>query len=158
MHLSLLSQVGTQIRILRGYCLESPLAPSAGIRYDGLYAIRRYSLKLSNKTGLHRLVLTIERVAGQRPLHEVTAIPRPSQLDDWQLFEKYEGDMIRQRRGDQEFLEWKRAKAEERITIGQWRRTLELRAELKCGTHPRPSKGSLLSQAEVKDGILEAGK
>lgn len=103
-------------------------------------------------------MLTIERVAGQRPLHEVTAIPRPSQLDDWQLFEKYEGDMIRQRRGDQEFLEWKRAKAEERITIGQWRRTLELRAELKCGTHPRPSKGSLLSQAEVKDGILEAGK
>lgn len=36
MHLSLISKVGTQIRILRGYCLKSPLAPKAGIRYDGL--------------------------------------------------------------------------------------------------------------------------
>lgn len=36
MHISLLSQVGTQIRILRGHCLRSPLAPKAGVRYDGL--------------------------------------------------------------------------------------------------------------------------
>lgn len=36
MHLSLLSQVGSTIRILRGYKLQSPLAPKAGIRYDGL--------------------------------------------------------------------------------------------------------------------------
>lgn len=31
----LISKVGTKISILRGHCLESPFAPSAGIRYDG---------------------------------------------------------------------------------------------------------------------------
>lgn len=36
MHVSLLTQVGTQIRILRGYRLKSVLAPQAGVRYDGL--------------------------------------------------------------------------------------------------------------------------
>lgn len=41
MHLSLISQVGTQIRILRGHGLKSRLAPRAGVRYDGLYALRR---------------------------------------------------------------------------------------------------------------------
>lgn len=35
MHLCLISQVGKQIRILRGYRLHSPLAPRAGVRYDG---------------------------------------------------------------------------------------------------------------------------
>lgn len=39
MHVSLISQVGSKIRILRGYRLKSPLAPRAGIRYDGLYGL-----------------------------------------------------------------------------------------------------------------------
>lgn len=95
------------------------------------YSIRQYGLKMSSKTGLHCVVLTLERVPGQRPLQKMAAIPRPSQLDDWQLFEKYEGEMVRHRRGDQGFLEWKTAKAEERIILEQWRRTLELRAELR---------------------------
>lgn len=33
---SLMSQVGSKIRILRGSSLHSPFAPRAGIRYDGL--------------------------------------------------------------------------------------------------------------------------
>lgn len=36
MHPSLLSRVGRQVRVLRGHRLKSPLAPKAGIRYDGL--------------------------------------------------------------------------------------------------------------------------
>ena len=36
MPVSLVSQVGAQIRILRGHYLSSPLAPAAGVRYDGL--------------------------------------------------------------------------------------------------------------------------
>lgn len=40
MHVSLLSQVGTTIRILRGHQLKSPLAPRAGIRYDGLLVMK----------------------------------------------------------------------------------------------------------------------
>ncbi|PHH91083.1 hypothetical protein CDD83_1711 [Cordyceps sp. RAO-2017] len=160
MHLSLLSQVGTQIRILRGYCLKSPLAPKAGIRYDGLYHIRRYSLKLNQKTGLHRVVLTLERLPGQRPLHEMAAIPRPSQLDDWQLFEKYEGEMIRQKRGEQGFLEWKTAKAEERIDLEQWRRALELGTELKLGirlSQSGRSNISNLSQLEKRELAAAGG-
>ncbi len=37
MHVPLISQVGRKIRILRGYKLKSIFAPSAGLRYDGLY-------------------------------------------------------------------------------------------------------------------------
>lgn len=33
---SLMSQVGSKIRIFRGSSLHSPFAPRAGIRYDGL--------------------------------------------------------------------------------------------------------------------------
>ncbi|KAM4054604.1 PPIC-type PPIASE domain-containing protein [Hirsutella rhossiliensis] len=157
MHLSLLSQVGTQIRILRGYCLRSPLAPKAGIRYDGLYYIRQYSLKQNNQTGLHRVVLTLERVRGQRSLQDIAAIPRPSQLDDWQLFEKYEGEMIRQKRGDQGFLEWKTAKAEERINLEQWRRTLELRAELKS-RHETSRARLKMGKNDKKGGDKAASK
>lgn len=36
MHFSLMSQVGTQIRLLRGYRLKSLYAPAAGLRYDGV--------------------------------------------------------------------------------------------------------------------------
>lgn len=36
MHIALISQVGRQIRVLRGYRLKSILAPQAGVRYDGL--------------------------------------------------------------------------------------------------------------------------
>lgn len=36
MHITLVSRVGYRIRILRGDRLESPLAPKAGVRYDGL--------------------------------------------------------------------------------------------------------------------------
>ena len=36
MHFKLLSSFGRQIRVLRGHTLDSPYAPVAGIRYDGL--------------------------------------------------------------------------------------------------------------------------
>lgn len=77
-------------------------------------------------------------------------IPRPSQLDDWQLFEKHEGEVIRQRRGDQGFLDWKTAKAQERINLEQWGRALELGTELKLARLSQSGR-SVLSNAEVKD-------
>lgn len=36
MHVSLISQVGRQVRVLRGHGLKSIFAPQAGLRYDGL--------------------------------------------------------------------------------------------------------------------------
>ncbi|KAF7543880.1 hypothetical protein G7046_g9911 [Stylonectria norvegica] len=131
MHVSLISQVGSQMRILRGHCLQSPLAPKAGVRYDGLYIIRQYGHKRNPQTELHRVILTLERVEGQCPMEEIVQIPRPSQLDDWLLFEKYEGEMVKQRRGDQGFLEWKIEKGQERIDKEQYKRALAFHASVQ---------------------------
>ncbi|KAL7912869.1 PUA-like domain-containing protein [Trichoderma velutinum] len=104
-HVSLISCVGTQIRILRGHRLRSPLSPKAGIRYDGLYIIRRYSHKQNLQTRLHRTIITLERISGQPNIADLAKVPRPSQVDDWLLFEKFEGEMIRQHHGEQSFLD-----------------------------------------------------
>ncbi|KAL7946309.1 PUA-like domain-containing protein [Trichoderma barbatum] len=140
-HVSLISSVGTQIRILRGHRLRSPLSPKAGIRYDGLYIIRQYSHKQNMQTRLHRTVITLERISGQPNMTDLAKVPRPSQMDDWVLFEKFEGEMIRQHHGEQSFLEWKLMKAQERMEQRQWRRALEVGAALTTARHARYSYG-----------------
>ncbi|TID01619.1 hypothetical protein CH35J_004468 [Colletotrichum higginsianum] len=130
MHVSLLTQVGTQIRILRGYRLKSTLAPQAGVRYDGLYTIRQYGNKLGAATDKYRLELLLEHVDGQKSLEEVQKVPRPSQMDDWQTFKKVEAEMVRQRKGDDGLLDFKMLKEEERIDREHWRRSSEFRATL----------------------------
>ncbi|TEA22198.1 hypothetical protein C8034_v002119 [Colletotrichum sidae] len=130
MHVSLLTQVGTQIRILRGYRLKSTLAPQAGVRYDGLYTIRQYGNKLDSSTDKYRLELLIERVDGQKPLEQVQHIPRPSQMDDWQTFKKLEAELVRQSKGEDALLDLKIRKEEERIDREHWRRASEFKASL----------------------------
>ncbi|KAL7937568.1 PUA-like domain-containing protein [Trichoderma chlorosporum] len=150
-HISLISYVGTQIRILRGHRLRSPLSPKAGIRYDGLYVIRRYSHKQNLQTRLHRTVVTLERIPGQPNMVDLAKVPQPSQMDDWLLFEKFEGEMIRQHRGEQSFLEWKLLKAQERMEQRQWRRALEVGAALTTARHARYSYG--MRDMGLKDDI-----
>ncbi|KAL0932012.1 uncharacterized protein CTRU02_212965 [Colletotrichum truncatum] len=136
MHISLLTQVGTQIRILRGYRLKSSLAPQAGVRYDGLYTIRQYGNKLDPATNKYRLELLLERVAGQKALEQVQQVPRPSQMDDWEAFKKVEAEMVRQRKGDDGLLDFRMRKEEERIDREHWRRASEFKASLSqegCG-------------------------
>jgi hypothetical protein len=144
---SLISQVGSKIRILRGHRLKSPLAPNCGIRYDGLwvnsqsshafteiltrYSIRQYGHRVNQHSGLHRVVVTLERVGSQKPLEELGDIPRPSQIDDWYLFEKYEGEMVKKRQGKEAFTEWKVAKAKEKIDYDQWKQVLRMTSALK---------------------------
>ena len=41
------SDTSKHVRVLRSYKLQSPLAPNAGIRYDGLYLLQGYGLKLT---------------------------------------------------------------------------------------------------------------
>ncbi|KAF9872629.1 hypothetical protein CkaCkLH20_09808 [Colletotrichum karsti] len=130
MHVSLLTQVGTQIRILRGYRLKSVIAPQAGVRYDGLYIIRQYGNKLDATTDKYRLELLIERVDGQKSFDAVQQVPRPSQMDDWQTFKKVEAETIRQRKGDDGLLDFKLLKEEERIDREHWRRASEFKASL----------------------------
>ncbi|CAF3618629.1 unnamed protein product [Fusarium graminearum] len=92
-HVSLISQVGATFRILRGYHLRSPFAPKAGIRYDGLYTIRRYSQWFNEVSDRHHMMLTLERVSDQRPIEDILNIPRPSEIDDWNLYQKYESEL-----------------------------------------------------------------
>ncbi|KAM0334372.1 hypothetical protein ACHAQA_001398 [Verticillium albo-atrum] len=105
MHFSLMSQVGTQIRLLRGYRLKSMFAPTAGVRYDGLFIIRAYGTKRDPVSEKHRLELTLERLAGQRAAADLLAVPRPSQLDDWELYETCEAETTRKRMGPRSFME-----------------------------------------------------
>lgn len=59
-------------------------------------------------------------------MHMLCNIPRPSQIDDWYLVEKLEGDMVKSRCGEARFLEWKAAKAQEREDKEQAERTVNL--------------------------------
>ncbi|KAI1777922.1 PUA-like domain-containing protein [Hypoxylon cercidicola] len=129
MHIPLISQVGRQIRILRGYQLKSLLAPEAGVRYDGLFTIKQYGSKLGEKTGVYRLELLLERVPGQKKsLDEVRQVPRPSQLDDWNSFTKLEGDRIKVLHGEATYLWWVIKLHEEKAEREEWKRAQLFRA------------------------------
>ncbi|KAM0562236.1 hypothetical protein ACHAPJ_002681 [Fusarium lateritium] len=105
MHVSLMSQVGSTVRVLRGYRLRSPFAPKAGIRYDGLYKICQYGQRLNMVSERHRMILTLERVGGQPPIEDILHIPRPSEMDDWELYERFESEKIKQKKGDKAFID-----------------------------------------------------
>lgn len=102
------------------------------------YIIRQYGQKLNVNTELHRLVLILERAEGQLPVEGIIRIPRPSQLDDWQLFEKYEGEMIKQKRGQQAWIDWKMDKSQERLDREQYMRTLAFHTSLKLAKVGQP--------------------
>ena len=77
------------------------------------------------------MCLRLEYVEKEQPLiADLKKIPQPSQLDDWRLFENYEGEMVRRKRGDRGFLDWKMAKAQERMAQEQSKRTMQLSQEL----------------------------
>ncbi|KAK3180542.1 hypothetical protein K4F52_008133 [Lecanicillium sp. MT-2017a] len=97
----------------------------------GEYYIHQYGHKINQSSGLHRVVVTLERLGGQKPLEQLADIPRPSQVDDWYLFEKYEGEMVKKRQGKEAFTAWKVAKAKEKIDYDQWKQVLRMTAELK---------------------------
>ena len=59
--------------------------------------------------------MTLERVGDQKALEQLANIPRPSQVDDWILFERYEGEMVKKRQGKEAFTQWKVAKAKVQV-------------------------------------------
>ncbi|KAJ6780294.1 hypothetical protein PWT90_07534 [Aphanocladium album] len=97
----------------------------------GQYIIRQYGHKLQPETGLHRVIITLERVPGQKAMEELTQIPRPSQMDDWMIFERYEGEMVKKRRGNEAFTEWKVEKAQEKVDHSEWERVTRMTADLQ---------------------------
>lgn len=128
MHVPLISQVGRKIRILRGHKLKSIFAPEAGLRYDGLYTIRQYGFKFDNDISMYKLELTLERAANQRSFEDIRKVPKPSQLDDWALYEKLEGDKVKLMQGESSFLEWKLKRHEEQAEHEEWQRATRFRA------------------------------
>jgi hypothetical protein len=94
------------------------------------YKIKQYGCALDEPTNTFRLELTLERVPSQTPLREIENIPRPSQMDDWGIFEKLEAELIKQKEGHQGFLEWKMRNEEEKVDREHWRRAREFTASL----------------------------
>lgn len=79
-------------------------------------------------------ILELEK---QPQMHEVMKIPRPSEVDDWQLFERFEDDTIKQRWNVQRILAWKISKAKEKAEMEAFKRTIE--SECATGGAQTPS-------------------
>lgn len=82
---------------------------------DYRYMIRQYGTKLDEMTDVYRLELTLERVRGQTAMEFLKRVPKPSQLDDWKLYEQLEGDKIKSTEGDTRYFEWSVQREEERL-------------------------------------------
>lgn len=142
MFYNLLTQVGQKTKVLRGFRLKSMYAPVAGLRYDGLYILRSWSLKLDQATEIYSMRLTLERLSGQTPIEEILHIPRPSQLDDWSLYEKLERERIKQTEGDARLTEWIIRRDKERIERGHWRRSRAFKSEMRLNSPRAPEAGA----------------
>lgn len=95
------------------------------------FTVKQYGCKLDSNTNVYRLELTLEHVPNQKvSLEDIESIPRPSQLDDWNLYEKLEGDKIKLLQGETSYLEWKLRRQEEKIDRDDWRRARLFRASV----------------------------
>jgi len=88
----------------------------AGLRCDGMYAVRSFGLKLEQDTEIYTMTVLLQRSPLEKPLQEILAIPRPSQLDDWKLYQMME-EREMQRVGLREFIAWKMKQEEARIEL-----------------------------------------
>ncbi|KAK4186893.1 hypothetical protein QBC35DRAFT_343046, partial [Podospora australis] len=130
MHIKLISQVGKEIRILRGSFLASSIAPMAGVRYDGLWKLSSYRQKRMGEGFRYRMELTLERVNDQIQMSEVLKVPKPSHLDDWRLWERVEADFIRQTQGEAAAYAWKLKREKTRHDREQWKRARRFRSSI----------------------------
>lgn len=81
-------------------------------------------------TNIYTLKVVLQRLPGQKPMREVLETPKPSQLDDWALYEKLEEEAIKQREGAMIFTEWAAAREKERAERDYWRLAQGLQKEI----------------------------
>jgi hypothetical protein len=91
------------------------------------YLIRQYGTKLDEITDIYRLELTLTRVRDQKAMEALKRFPRPSQLDDWKLYEKLEGEKIKLIEGGTKYFEWMNQREKERLDRENYKRTREFR-------------------------------
>lgn len=92
------------------------------------YTLKQYGTKLDMNTNTHRLELTLERDVDQKPMDDIMIIPKPAQMDDWILFEKFEGAKIKHTQGEGSYLDWKLRREEEKHDRDEWKRSRLFRA------------------------------
>lgn len=149
-----MTEIGRTIRILRSYKLHSKYAPASGLRYDGLlviiliiatpvtdkfhrYTLLSWGLKLEKDTNLYHSRMVFVREEHQRPLEEILIIPMPSQMDDWELYQRIKDDDTMKRLGTETYKykrylkEQKSVKREEWLERQRFQRILEQEVRTK---------------------------
>ncbi|SLM41364.1 SRA-YDG [Lasallia pustulata] len=83
------------VRVLRTWRLKSPWAPKGGLRYDGLYRVVGYSVRLTtDRTRVDSWHYTFElhRHLDQRPFEKLLQHPCADEMDDWNDYQKLKGN------------------------------------------------------------------
>ena len=75
-------------------------------------------------------------------MDEILHIPRPSQVDDWRLYEKLERERIKQTEGDARLTGWIVRRDKERIERGHWRRSRAFKSEMRLNCPGAPEAGA----------------
>ena len=65
--------------------------------------------------------VTLKRLDGQTAMEQMKRIPKPSQLDDWNFYEKIEAEEVKNIEGDAAFVEWIRKKEAQKTERENWR-------------------------------------
>ena len=94
------------------------------------YRIRQYGHKLDINTEIYRLELILERLEGQLPMHDLRSIPRPSQLDDWKVYEKLEAEKLKRFARSDAYLAWRDQKEHELDRKPLWEHEQEFRPSM----------------------------
>jgi len=87
------------------------------------YVARQYELKLDETTETYTMQLQLERDEGQRSMENLKRIPKPSQQDEWRLYQRFEAEKIKNKEGDKRFIEWQLHRESEKVEREQWIRS-----------------------------------
>ncbi|KAL9607521.1 MAG: hypothetical protein Q9167_007569 [Letrouitia subvulpina] len=107
------------VRVLRSGSLESPLAPTAGVRYDGLYRVANYRVNLYHDEETDKEVLLYDfcllRESGQESIDVALSHPTPKELSVYkdhelerklpEVYEEEFGDQVEEVFHDAENIE-----------------------------------------------------
>ncbi|KAG8528909.1 uncharacterized protein KY384_006598 [Bacidia gigantensis] len=74
------------VRVFRAWKTVWENAPLGGVRYEGLYRVTNYSIRLSPPNEW-TYIFTLAREEAQAPLSTITHIPTPEQMDDWEDYQ-----------------------------------------------------------------------